>query len=70
MNVKAYRVDFKYTIEDTASMFVIADSAEAAEAGCMFMLQQNEQQYSNPEVVKVEEYKKPEEPGEEKPRLN
>lgn len=61
MSVKAFRVDFKFTSEDTASMFVIAATPEDAAAGCMQMLKENEQQYGNPEVTTVEEYKKPEE---------
>lgn len=69
--VKAYRVDFKFTVEDQASMYVIAkNEAEAAE-GCLMMLSQNEQTYQSPEVTKVEEYKKPEADGSETiPRLN
>lgn len=45
-------------------MYVIADTPEKAAEGCMFMLKQNEQTYDTPEIVKVEEYKKPEDVNE------
>lgn len=67
MSVKAFRVDFKFTVEEQASMYVVADTPEAAAEGCMQMLKQNDQQYGNPEISKVEEYQKPAE--EAAPRL-
>ena len=53
-------------------MYVIAKNEQDAAQGCLMMLQQNEQTYNSPEIVKVEEYKKPEaEDGESQiPRLN
>jgi hypothetical protein len=49
-------------------MYVIAEDEAAAKAGCMYMLSQTPDQYLEPEVIGVEEYKKPE--TETAPRLN
>ncbi len=59
---KAYRVDFKFMLEDQASIYIIARNEEEAAAGSLGMLKKNEQQYNSPEVIKVEEYKKEPEP--------
>lgn len=64
---KPYRVDFKFTVEETASMYVIAATEKDASDGCLQMLKQNDVQYGDPEIVKVEEYKQNDEAS---PRLN
>lgn len=71
--VKAYRVDFKYTtiIDDAACMFIVASNPEDAKTGALFMLEKNPKQYGNPEVTSVEEYHKEEDESETPaPKLN
>jgi hypothetical protein len=62
--MKPYRVDFKYVVEETASMFVVAPDPDAAAEGAKEMLS-FEDQYTSPEITSVEEYKR-----EPKPTVN
>lgn len=59
MAVKSYRVDFKFTVEEQASMYVVTDTPENAKAGCLEMLQKSGGVYQNAEVMSVEEYTHP-----------
>lgn len=56
--------------DDQASMYVVAASEKDAADGCLQMLEVNEQQYISPEIVSVEEYKKPEAPEASTSHLN
>lgn len=58
MTVKPYRVDFKYTTFEQASIYIAADTPENAKEGVEAMLSEIAE-YDSPEVVAVEEYKKP-----------
>ena len=66
--MKPYRVDFKFTFEDQASLYIVAPDEAAAASGALEMISKNPGQYSNPEVVKVEEYQPTETPT--SPTLN
>lgn len=57
MEFKPFRVDFKYMVEDQASIFVIAETADAAKAGAMAILEQ-EGQYTGIQITNAEVHKK------------
>lgn len=54
--MKAYRVDFNYTISSQASMYVCAENEEAAKAGAQTMLDKSSTNYADAEIVSVSEY--------------
>ena len=54
--MKSYRVDFKFTIEEQASMYVIAETDEQAKTGALDILQKTGGVYATSEVTSVEEY--------------
>jgi len=54
--VKSYRVDFKFTVEEQASMYVIADDPEIAKTGALEILLKTGGVYGTSEVTSVEEY--------------
>lgn len=57
--MKAYLVDFKYTIESEASTSIAAKNEEEAAEGAKFMLTAMGEPYASAEIVKVEEFKRP-----------
>lgn len=59
--MKPYRVDFKYIIEEQASVYVIAAGPDEAKAGAEIMLGEGDN-YTSLEVTSVEEYKRPTSP--------
>lgn len=61
--MKPFRVDFSYEAVETASMYIVAANSDDAALGALTMLEE----YKNPNVVKVEEVKKPSETA---PTLN
>ena len=70
INVKPFRIDFKYIVENTASMYIVAENEAAAREGAKQMLQMHEQEYTSPEITTVEEYKREEPTVNEVPRFN
>ena len=54
---KPYRVDFKYSLENQASVYVCAEDADKAKDGALQILQ-NETEYVDPSVTAVEEVTK------------
>lgn len=55
-DANAYRVDFKYVLEEQASLYIVAETPELAAEGAKIMLGKSGQQYASPEITKVEEY--------------
>lgn len=57
MAIKPYRVDFSYWTENTASIFVAAETPEIASEGARQILDQ-ETDYTDAEIISAEEYRK------------
>ena len=56
--MKAYRVDFKFKVDEVASSNVMAESPEEAAEGLKQILSVTNPEFSTVEIVAVEEYKK------------
>lgn len=69
--MKPYRVDFKYSVESEASMYVCAANEKDAAKGAIVILENTARSYRDPEITKVEEVvKEAEAETTEKPILN
>lgn len=51
---QSFRVDFNFPIIENASMYVIAETEEAAKEGCRQMLAEADGPYQNAEIVRAE----------------
>lgn len=54
--MKPFRIDFKFSIEEQASIYVAAETPEIAQAGALEILQRTGGVYGTAEVTSVAEY--------------